>query len=198
MAILLIYIYFLFVSVLLFALGYFFGLNKKPITLAIISIILLALLTPAIVGFADVYIFDNSSEVTIPDVIGKNSDEALNILKQISLNGEVTEVSVSNSPENTVISQEPEPGKTVKTGRTVKLTISARENFIQVPELKGRTTQEAQSLLSSSGLKLGTVFKNNPQDPNEIVIDQNPKPNEHVQSGASISIITGSGDNIND
>ncbi len=66
------------------------------------------------------------AEVAVPEVIGHSGDEAEKLLADAGLVMKtVGAVKDSSLPEGYVVQQEPEPGITVRKGRTVKVRVSS-------------------------------------------------------------------------
>lgn len=63
-----------------------------------------------------------------------------------------------DKPKASILSQDPLPGSKVKKNRTIYLTItSIMPEKTTMPELRDLTLRQAQSMLESSGLKLGNL-----------------------------------------
>jgi beta-lactam-binding protein with PASTA domain len=64
-----------------------------------------------------------------------------------------------DKPKGAILSQDPFPGSKVKKNRMVYLTISSMvPEKTTMPELRDLTLRQAQSMLESSGLKLGRLL----------------------------------------
>lgn len=90
--------------------------------------------------------------LTVPEVVGLPSSEALVVLAQSGLRWvEVTEVSES-VPAGGVIRTEPAAGAGLEAGSTVRVVISEGPGFLVVPDVRGLSSSEAQVILSEAGL----------------------------------------------
>lgn len=94
-------------------------------------------------------------EVTVPVLTKMTQSVAENALKSLYLNSEVEIVNNDDYADGTVVSTEPSNGSKVTVNSTVKLFIA--ENSVAVPELRGKTLQEATDELVSLGLKVGAI-----------------------------------------
>jgi len=66
---------------------------------------------------------------------------------------------IPDKPGGTILSQDPLPGSKVKKDRMVYLTVTSMvPEKTKMPELRDLTLRQAQSMLESSGLKLGRLF----------------------------------------
>lgn len=100
--------------------------------------------------------------VTVPEVKGKQIEEARRILEAQGFRVEVQDsVFVDSLPRLSITRQAPLPGEQVKINRTVYLTINRQQPpLIDMPNLVGQTFRSAEMQLRMLGLKLGdTSFK---------------------------------------
>lgn len=100
-----------------------------------------------------VYLTVNAGEVPmvdVPDFNGISVREAKNRVSSLGLKvGTVNPDSIPSPYPNTITRQQPEPGDSLKKGRTVDLWYSTglSKDTVQVPNIAGRTVKEAQGLL---------------------------------------------------
>ncbi|KAK3582457.1 hypothetical protein CHS0354_024003 [Potamilus streckersoni] len=137
------------------------GVYKKPLldvslylgTAFVFLILLDKVLMPLITKGGD--------EITIPNVIGKTYDEAFNVLKQKELEAKRGyDLYDAKSPIGVVVAQNPLSGSDVKKGRHVYLSVNVeREAPAVVPNLVGKSLQEAKELLITAKLEIGEVYE---------------------------------------
>ncbi len=132
----------------------------------------------------------------VPDVSGKNFDDALRLLRASGLSGK-KEYNISylkNVEPDRVLSQRPASGTAVKPGRTVYLVVNKREKpEITVPDFYGKPLDEVRETLQRFEVGLRDVEEQEVFDPGEDgkVLGQSISPNSIVFSGASISLVVG-------
>ena len=87
--------------------------------------------------------------VTVPDVVGKGRLEARRTLTTAGF--EVREVKAASAtvPINRVISQSPDGDSVNQAGRVVTIEVSAGPERVTVPNVVGRTTEQARSALDA-------------------------------------------------
>lgn len=148
---------------------------------------------------------------TVPALVGLGQSEAQSILSQFGLVATFEQASDS-APAGTVIRQTPEPGTTVAAGSSVTLTISSGPAVgtttttttpttttsttttttgagAQVPSLVGQMYETASSMLTQSGLVLGSItYQASVQLPG-TVISQTPAPGASVTEGSAVSVV---------
>lgn len=87
------------------------------------------------------------------------------------------------APKNTIIAQYPAAGDSV-TNQSITLYISSgkTEEYFIMPNLRGKTFQEAQEIIEEKNLKISS-----PQEKNSLVVNQKPLPGTIIkQSDAPI------------
>lgn len=131
--------------------------------------------------------------------MGRNVEEAERLLKLQGFDVEIQDsVYLDNSPRLAVIKQQPEADITVKTGRTVYLTINrAVAPLVDMPDLRGFSYTSAKLYLQSLGLKMGDtsympdIAKNAVK---EQKINGKPvNPGTKVNMGTAVDFVLGSG-----
>ncbi len=134
-------------------------------------------------------------EVTVPVLTKMSQAVAENTLKSLYLKSEVEIVNNDDYADGTVVSTEPSNGSKVKVNTTVKLIIA--ENSVAVPDLKGKTLQEATDELIALGLKLGTIsYDFSSEYETGSVAAQSTEPNTKVLKGTEIPITISQGEPI--
>ncbi|MET7324522.1 Stk1 family PASTA domain-containing Ser/Thr kinase [Streptomyces sp. NPDC005549] len=130
-------------------------------------------------------------KVAVPNVIDKNVDEAT---KQLEAKGFVVETkqTESSQDEGTVLSQDPDPGKELQKGSTVTLEVAKAEEKATVPDVVGRSCDEAKSQMENNGLE-ATCTDQPTNDPNQVdkVISTTPSANQQVDPGSKVTIVVG-------
>jgi hypothetical protein len=97
-------------------------------------------------------------------------------------------------PVDEVISTDPTGGTPVARGSSVKLTVSAGREMVDVPALVGQTRDEAAATLSAVGLQLGSVGQAYSADqPEGAVISSNPAAGVSVPKASQVNIVLSRG-----
>lgn len=98
-------------------------------------------------------------EADVPDVVGKNVDNASSVLKAAGFEVEIREEYDEEIEEGLVISQTPAGASKAAKGSTVTIVVSKGEEVkvATVPDLKGKTVTEAEGALTAVKLSLGNV-----------------------------------------
>lgn len=160
--------------------------RKRTWLWALLGIMILGFATGAFLAFGK---FWSTSEVTVPNVIGKQVDTARNILLSNNLRVSVTDAFHEKVVAGYVISQSPEAGATVKEQRTIAIVVSKGPEITVVPDVRGLKRRDAELQIKNAGLTLGRVDEQTAPDvPPDSVISQNPRPPAQVSKGTPIDL----------
>ena len=162
------------------------GWPMKRILLAIAALFFLAA-GLAFWMFGD---FWRLQSVTVPNLIGKQVEVAEKVLEREELNVSINEIASDEVPVGQVINQSPEPGTSVKTHRTIHLTVSKGGSIILVPDLSGLTIEEATAKLRSIHLRLGKIEeREDSSKPLDTIIGQSPATPTKVERDSTVHVV---------
>lgn len=130
----------------------------------------------------------------MPDVTGKDADEAKSALSSKGLSVTVSYASSNSVGKGKVISQSVESGKSVKKGDSVKLTVSSGgSSTVTVPDVVGKTKGSAVSTLEDAGFKTDSVENYNSSVEKGKVISQSPSAGTSQEKGTTITLYISKG-----
>ena len=133
-------------------------------------------------------------DVVVPNLVGKQTDIAKNILKNQKLEISITETFSDTVPVGYVISQQPEAGVTVKETRIINVVVSRGGEITAVPDVRGLVRRDAELKLTNSGFILGKIEEQySPNVQEDYVINQNPQPPSMIPKGSTIDLILSKG-----
>ncbi|MFZ1324738.1 MAG: PASTA domain-containing protein [Candidatus Contendobacter sp.] len=132
-----------------------------------------------------------TATIIVPDVVGKNANEALIAIGQAGLQSRA--VSYEYSPtvaSGYVISQAPQSGARVSPNTLVDIVVSLGSQQSTVPNVVGQSQQEAVNALENIGLTVGAVTTQHSSSvPAGHVISQNPAAGVQVDLGSKVDIV---------
>lgn len=171
--------------------------NKKNrnITIAAVFSALAVAVIGGIIGFkAIMYV----PEVTVPNLLGRNEEEAQKIIEDLGLAFKVGNREYNNEyDEGKVIEQSVEEGTKLKENYPVEVVISKGEKAITVPNLIGRYSIEAGIILSDAGLSEGKVTESNSDTvPAGQIMDQDPEANTPASEKDRVDYVVSLGPKI--
>nr|MBA2608542.1 PASTA domain-containing protein [Actinomycetota bacterium] len=123
---------------------------------------------------------------TISDWRGKTFDEAKAAFEKVGLKAKRVEGYSDTYAPGQIISTSPGPGQKTERGSTVTVTVSIGSETVAVPNLTGRTVEEATATLQSEGLTVGGVF--GPGGKNRRVFFTSPGQGQRVKRGTAVNL----------
>jgi beta-lactam-binding protein with PASTA domain len=125
---------------------------------------------------------------TVPNLVGDSKDEASNIISDARLKLGSARQEESEKPPDQVIRQSLRPGSRVPVGQVIEIAIAVQETTT-VPNLVGRSKDQASSLISDARLKLGSVAQEESAEPVGQVTRQSLAPGSPVPVGQAIDLV---------
>ncbi|MEV7451829.1 Stk1 family PASTA domain-containing Ser/Thr kinase [Streptomyces nigra] len=142
----------------------------------------------------DVVVSTGAPKVTVPSVIGISLEDAREKLEgddfQFTIKTETREVSAEEP--GTVLDQDPQRGEEVEKGSTITLTVAKEQEQSTVPDVVGRTCDEAKAQMQDNDLT-GNCTEVETQDPNQVgkVISTSPAAGSKVDKNSTVTIQIG-------
>ncbi|NJD23714.1 MAG: PASTA domain-containing protein [Melioribacter sp.] len=133
-------------------------------------------------------LYVSGSEHKVPNVVGKQKDEAIKILEDAGLNPVVqTSRYDQKYQKDHVIFQNPAPNLIVKSNRRIYLTISGGEPQIPMPSLIGKTIRDATVTLERLGLSIGKIDSIESEFPAGIIVEQQYFQGKEISKGSAVN-----------
>ena len=133
-----------------------------------------------------------SEGVEVPDVVGKSEAEGTAELEKKGFVVNKTESYDEYIAAGNIISQSPKEGEKAPSGASVTITISLGKDTekVRVPDLMGRSEEEAMAVLVEGGLQLGVVSEVNNEntDLTGLVCYQSYSVGSYVEAGTRVDI----------
>jgi len=103
-------------------------------------------------GTIDVVISSGAPQITVPYVGGKSASDAVGTLGALGIAATIEYVVDPSAAVGTVLKQTPEPNTAVRKGSAVTLAIAVPGS---VPDVAGKSPDDARALLQNAGYKIG-------------------------------------------
>ncbi|MER5727721.1 Stk1 family PASTA domain-containing Ser/Thr kinase [Streptomyces sp. NPDC002138] len=126
-------------------------------------------------------------KVQVIDVMRLPFDQAESALKAKGFQVE-RKSEESDSTPGTVLRQDPKPGSSVEKGSTITLTVAKEPSKSIVPDLTGKTKEQAVKLLNDAKLKLGSTTEADSSAPPKTIIGQALDPGAQVETGTAVNV----------
>ncbi len=140
-----------------------------------------------------------TADVVVPALAGATRDDAERQLQEVGLTGRYLEAESTSAPVGTVVSQDPAAGVRIPTGSIVAVTVSSGppavttpppSTTVTVPDLAGRTVDDAAAELARVGLRPGAVTQEARSDvPAGTVLSQDPAAATQVPAGTAVDVV---------
>jgi beta-lactam-binding protein with PASTA domain len=125
----------------------------------------------------------------VPDVRGQTAEAAGRLLKRARLRLEIIQGRRDVGTADAIIEQKPSPGERVPPGSTVGVVLAAAPTLIAVPDVRGRSLEDAGRLLARSRLQMAIRDRRAGDGPPNSVADQTPAAGNLVPPGATVGVV---------
>lgn len=153
----------------------------------------LGLLVVAALAVGAFFLFASGEKVTVPNLVGRNADDAIAILQRRGLEPDIENVVSDEVPRDEVISQNPEAGSEVREGAAVEIRVSAGKEQVTVPAVVGTSQEEAEQALEAAGFKPKVERAYSDSVPEGDVISSSPEQGRSVSKGRTITLTVSRG-----
>ncbi len=157
--------------------------GKKKIVIGIVAAVLV------IAGILVAVFGGGNDPVIVPNFEGYTLEQAIEMAEEVGF--EVKEgdyVSHRDIPEGSIVSQSPEANSTAKKGTVITVNISKGPGNGQVPDVRGKTEEEAEELLVANGFVLGDVTPGASELDEGKVYEQYPSAGTTLQEGSTVDV----------
>jgi eukaryotic-like serine/threonine-protein kinase len=128
-------------------------------------------------------------EAPIPTVQGQPADEAADELREAGFETERRNEFSDTVPRGRVIETNPAEGTSVRRGSTVTLVVSRGRERVAVPDLVGRSRDEAERLLEEAELRAAFREREDAEAEAGTVLEQDPAAGEEVAKGGTVELV---------
>lgn len=168
--------------------------KKLLYNLALSSLLFLILFFLSAVIFSQILL--KSEAVTVPDLTGKTVAQARAELakKDLSVAQNGTELS-DRWERGLIVRQDPAAGSRIRVTKVVRVVTSSGSEKVPVPDLAGKSLDEALTMLQAGGLVKGNLTQvHTPKLPAGRVLAQKPGPGAIVERKYPVGLLVSQGD----
>jgi beta-lactam-binding protein with PASTA domain/tRNA A-37 threonylcarbamoyl transferase component Bud32 len=184
--------------------------RRKAWTVALITVLAMALI--GVIAWLATLVFGRTEtpndQVTMPNVIGQTQAEANRVLREqgfvdVTTALKACQANPDGSPGSCgpdsigkVLTTDPGANSSVKKSDKITLTVGAPPEKVSVPDVKGKTLDEATKALADAGLTVAANPAPVETDDQTLVgkvADQNPPAGQSVQAGSPVTLSIGKG-----
>lgn len=137
-----------------------------------------------------VVISKGTEKAKVPNVKGKEKEEAIQLIETAKLKAEVIEETSKTVKEGYVISQETDPDTEVNAGDTITIHVSTGTGIKQVTmiDVTGKTEADAKKALEDMGLVVNIGYSEDTSKDNGIVLKQTVEVGKVIDEGTTVTI----------
>jgi beta-lactam-binding protein with PASTA domain len=130
--------------------------------------------------------------VEVPDVVGKDRDEAESQLEDAGLRVSFTEREDEDKEPGTVLQMSPAAGSEAEKDAVVTLTIAKEPKQVAVPDVGNQQLNDAVDALEEAGFRVRQREKKvDTPDQDSIVLDQDPPAGQKRDKGSRVTLTVG-------
>lgn len=133
---------------------------------------------------------------TMPDLIGYDEEEAIKQLDDMKIDYIIERDYTDKFEEGKVASQSIESGTELKEDDKVTLVISKGQKKGAVPDVKGKTLDEAKSILEAAGFKVDEDEEYSDEVEEKHIISQSPEGGSQAAEGSTVSVVVSKGKEV--
>jgi serine/threonine-protein kinase len=153
---------------------------------------LLALL--ALAGIAvGAYLLLVPEKVTVPDVVGRRSATAAQILQNRGFEVNVENVRSDSVPADRVATQRPQPGQEAEEGSTVTIIVSSGPGDATIPFVRGTPRAQAERRLKAAGFRVDVRREFSDEVRENRVIETSPSERSRLERGRTVTLVVSRG-----
>lgn len=133
-------------------------------------------------------------QVQVTDVAGMEADEAESTLFQQGLRVDRDEEYSDKVDEGKAVETDPPGGSRVNKDSVVKLIISTGPESVKVPDVSGKSEEDARKIINDAKLQAGThISQNSPEVEKGVVIETKPGNGAKVDVDSNVDLVVSSG-----
>lgn len=136
-------------------------------------------------------------KVQMIDIVGYTREGAEKKLKEAKFtNYRFVEESSDKVQEGYVISTEPESGEEIGFDDEITVHVSLGPETVKVPDVAGKTEQEADAILKDSGFTPTHSYRYDDEVEKDLVLETSPKAGEDAKEGSVITVYISNGKEV--
>lgn len=127
-------------------------------------------------------------KVEMPNISGWNVEDARTAVEKVGLKPQIEYEESNDFNEGIVISADTKAGTMVEEGTTIVITVSSGSLGIEVPDIIGRTYEDAEKSLKNQGFEVNKTESYSEDITNGLVITQSPNSGTKAPKGSVVTV----------
>ncbi|HET8600291.1 MAG TPA: Stk1 family PASTA domain-containing Ser/Thr kinase [Segeticoccus sp.] len=158
------------------------------------ALVAAVLVVALVAGGAWWFLLGPGARTTVPALAGKSRAQAVAALDRAHLDAHVHDVFSEHTARGRVVTSEPGSGQQLHRGSAVDVALSKGPQRFRVPDLAGRTQQQAVQLLTHRHLTVGQVTEQYDEHvPAGQVVTSSPGTGRPLKRGTAVSLVVSKG-----
>ena len=162
--------------------------KRSPTFMIVLAVLLLLLVGGLFLVARALGVGSTTDTVAVPGVVGMTAQEATATLEDAGFTVNPTQESDPEREEGIVLRQDPEEGTELNEGAEVTIVVNSGQPPVEVPDVVGRSQEEADRILREAGL----VAQFEPVDSEDVpegeVLSQDPRPGGELPRGSVVKV----------
>jgi eukaryotic-like serine/threonine-protein kinase len=142
---------------------------------------------------AGVYLLLRPETEPVPNVVGRESGVASQILLNEGFQVEIEQVQSPDQPEGIVIRQRPAPGEEAEVDSVVTITVSSGPGEAPVPDVLGQPEEKATAALEKAGFDVAVERAFSESVEAGRIIETRPPPGSQIDIGDTVTLVVSRG-----
>ncbi|MYZ38717.1 MULTISPECIES: Stk1 family PASTA domain-containing Ser/Thr kinase [unclassified Streptomyces] len=155
-------------------------------TILLVTAGVLVLIGAILIGKAFLGGDSGTTQVTVPQLVGKTLQEAETLASNASVKVEQSGSKRCEVPKGSICSQNPANGK-MDQGETIQVVVSAGSPQVKVPDVTQKDVDNATSILEGDNFNVEIEQVESDEDPN-TVLEQDPAGGSKAEKGATVTL----------
>lgn len=173
------------------------GAIAATVIIAIIIIVVIASITGVFKGKDKTTEQPSTIEsVNMISVVGLEEEKAITALEEAGIAYEIEREYDDTFEEGIVMSQSIKEGTEVEEGDKVKLIISKGQEEVDVPDVVGKTLEEAKAALTAAGFEVEEDEEYDEEVKENYIISQTPGGDTKAAKGSTVKIVVSKGEEV--
>jgi len=172
--------------------------EREPRDVPVWMTIVLTFFLAVVVSLVAVWYFftmNAPKTLVVPKIVGKSSSDAKDILARMNIEMRIAgEEPSETAPKDTVIDVDPAVGQQVREGGTVQVKVSSGSRLVSLPDLRGKSPDEARDILKQFNLDLDRTDPiDDPKVAKGMIVRQNPPAKTRVEQYTRVNVWVSTG-----
>ena len=134
--------------------------------------------------------------ILVPDLTGRPAGEAASTLEELGIRSRSERATSLRIRKDSVIHTRPAAGTVLKDGQSVVLVVSVGKPKVEVPQVAGRSFDDARAVLAAAHLQAKRTVRFDDTMPNGLVVRTEPAAGTGATWGSTVTVVVSKGPDL--